>query len=194
MISYLMWLETLDDDERKFFTKLFEDFSPKVKYVAWGLTHNNAEADDITGAVFERVMRHKEKFVAADNKEINRLLIIYTRSIFIDENRRRKKIGFESYDEPCPNNNYKPIDYIDEGVNITEELIQKETAALLRRKVEELGEPASTIIYLTYFADHSSSEVAKILNINASTVRTILQKSREKLKTEMEGYIYGTDK
>ena len=97
MISYLMWLETLDDDERKFFTKLFEDFSPKVKYVAWGLTHNNAEADDITGAVFERVMRHKEKFVAADNKEINRLLIIYTRSIFIDDNRRREKIGFESY-------------------------------------------------------------------------------------------------
>ena len=194
MLSYLMWLETLDDDERELFTRIFEVFSPKVKYVAWGLTHNNAEAEDITSAVFERVMKHKEKFLKANNKEINRLLIIYARSIVIDENRRRKKIVFESYDEPYPDNSNRPMDYKDEDINIAEELIRKETAATLRQKVKELGEPASTIIYLTYYTGHTSSEVAKILNMNASTVRTILQKSREKLKSEMEGYIYGTDK
>ena len=194
MLSYLMWLETLDDDERRFFTRIFEVFSPKVKYVAWGLTHNNAEADDITSAVFERVMKHKEKFLEADDKEIKRLLIIYARSIFIDENRRRKKIGFESYDDPCSDNSNRPLDYKDEDINIAEELIRKETAVILRQKVKELGEPASTIMYLTYYSDHTSSEVATILNMNASTVRTILQKSRERLKSEMEGYIYGTDK
>ena len=193
MISYLMWLETLDDDEREVFTRIFKVFYPKLKrYVAGYLTQNDAMVEDIVSATFERVVKYKEKFVDANDKEVKRLLIIYARSIFFDENRRRKRIGFESYDEPSSEDD-RMVDVADENVNIIEELIKKETAAILRKKVIELGEPAATIVYLTYFADHSSSEVAKMMDMNASTVRTILQNSRKKLRAEMEEYINGND-
>lgn len=193
MISYLMWLETLDDDEREVFTRIFKVFYPKLKrYVAGYLTQNDAIVEDIVSATFERVVKYKEKFVDANDKEVKRLLIIYARSIFFDENRRRKRIGFESYDEPSSEDD-RMVDVADENVNIIEELIKKETAAILRKKVIELGEPAATIVYLTYFADHSSSEVAKMMDMNASTVRTILQNSRKKLRVEMEEYINGND-
>lgn len=193
MISYLMWLETLDDDEREIFSRIFKVFYPKIKrYVAGYLTQNDAAVEDIVSATFERVIKYKEKFVEADDKEIKRLLIIYARSIFFDENRRRKRIEFEFYDEPSSEDG-RTVDIADENVNIIEELIKKETAAILRKKVIELGEPAATIVYLTYFADHSSSEVAKMMDMNASTVRTILQNSRKKLRAEMEEYINGND-
>lgn len=194
MISYLMWLETLDDDEREVFTRIFKVFYPKLKrYVAGYLTHDDSVVEDIVSATFERVMKYKEKFVKADDKEIKRLLIIYARSIFFDENRRRKRIGFESYDEPISDDSDRKIDFVDEDVNIVEEVIKEEVAAELRKKVKELGEPAATIVYLTYFADHSSAEIAKMMDMNASTIRTILQKSREKLKVEMEKFFYGND-
>ena len=194
MISYLMWLETLDEDEREIFTRIFIEFYPKIKrYVAGYLTQSDVAVEDIVSATFERVMKYKEKFLDADDREIMRLLIIYARSIFFDENRRKKRIGFESYDEPNDDDGERTVEYEDENINVVEEVIKKETASVLRSRVKELGEPAASIIYLKYYAEHSSSEIANILNMNASTVRTILQKSREKLKSEMEEYFHDNE-
>lgn len=194
MLSYLLWLETLDDDEREVFSRIFIEFSPRIKYIAWRLTHNNEDAEDIVGSVFERVMIHKEKFLKANDKEIYRLLVIYARSIFFDEEKRKKKVSFETYDYTSSDFIERQIEFEDEDASVLEKLIRKETATILRKKVDELGEPAATIMHLTYYAEYSSSEISRILDINASTVRTIIQKSREKLKVELEEYINGTDK
>ena len=193
MISYFMWLETLDDRERAFFEKLFLDYSPKVKRLALNLTHNEADAEDLVGAVFEKVMKYKDKFLGADEQQICRRLVLYAKSGFVDEQRRKKKIRFESLDEPESFINTGDTvmrEPADEGVDILAEIIKRETAASLRRHIDALGEPAASVVYLTYYAEHTSAEIGEILGLPAATVRTILARSRKKLKENMEEELY----
>ncbi len=58
-------------------------------------------------------------------------------------------------------------------------------SAILLRKIEELGEPDSSIIIQKYFYDRSSAETAKVLGMNPITVRSRLHRALKKLKTAL---------
>ena len=55
-------------------------------------------------------------------------------------------------------------------------------SALLLKRIEELGEPDSTIIIQRYFYDRSSAETARILGMNPITVRSRLRRALKKLR------------
>ena len=55
-------------------------------------------------------------------------------------------------------------------------------SAILLSRIEELGEPDSTIIIQRYFYDRSSAETARILGMNPITVRSRLRRALKKLK------------
>lgn len=57
---------------------------------------------------------------------------------------------------------------------------------LLLRMVEELEEKYRLLVYLYYFEGYHSAEIAKLLHINASTVRSRLTKARKILRLEFE--------
>lgn len=56
---------------------------------------------------------------------------------------------------------------------------------LLLRMVEELEEKYRLPVYLYYFEGYSSKEIAEILHINASTIRSRLAKARQILRLEL---------
>ena len=51
--------------------------------------------------------------------------------------------------------------------------------------VEELDEKYRLPVYLYYFEGYNSAEIAKMLHINASTVRSRLSKARSILRCEL---------
>ena len=55
-------------------------------------------------------------------------------------------------------------------------------SAILLSRIEELGEPDSTIIIQRYFYDRSSAETARILGMNPITVRSRLRRALKKLR------------
>ena len=57
---------------------------------------------------------------------------------------------------------------------------------LLLRMVEELEEKYRLLVYLYYFEGYHSAEIAKLLHINASTVRSRITKARKILRLEFE--------
>lgn len=57
---------------------------------------------------------------------------------------------------------------------------------LILRMVEELEEKYRLPVYLYYFEGYRSAEIAKLLHINASTVRSRLAKARKLLRLELE--------
>ena len=56
--------------------------------------------------------------------------------------------------------------------------------------IKQLTPQNRTIIYLFYYEGYKTDEIAKMLKMKSSTVRSNLARSREKLKTilEKEGY------
>ncbi len=57
---------------------------------------------------------------------------------------------------------------------------------LLLRMVEGLEEKYRLPVYLYYFEGYHSAEIAKMLHVNASTLRSRLAKARKLLKLELE--------
>ncbi len=196
MLSYLLWLETLDDEEQSVFKRIYEEFGPRLRFLAWNLTHNDADAEDLVSAVLERIMRYKDKFIHANDEEIYRLLVIYARSIHFNKWKKDHRYSISSLDEPLYSSYDKDevrlLEIEDEdSPSGVEELLTKERNIKIAKIIESLGEPFSQIIFLTYYEDRTSAEVGEILGLKASTVRTMLQKAREKMRVELEVYLYG---
>ena len=81
----------------------------------------------------------------------------------------------------------------EDDVDILEELVKKETRKRLSAAIESLGEPASLIVNLKYYHDMKNKEIADMLDMNASTVSTILQRSMGILRKGLEEYMNGKD-
>lgn len=67
------------------------------------------------------------------------------------------------------------------------EIIGKETKRdEMFELVMKLPEKYKTAVYLYYYEEYDSKQIAKMLNKPASTIRTYLQKARKMLKAELE--------
>ena len=197
MVPFLMLPDTLGENERGILERIFTAYYPKVMALAVKLAHSTADAEDLAGAVFENVVRYREAFLHADDKEICRLLVIYTRSAWFNLCKRKKRIRFESYDalDPDPPEGSPPYppQTDEESDSVLEAILRAETVRILRQSIALLGEPQASVFYLTYYAGHTSAEVGEILHLNSSTVRTILERNRKKLKKELEKYLNDTN-
>ena len=71
--------------------------------------------------------------------------------------------------------------YSDEG-NPEKELDRGETGRMLYGMIMELGEPDNEIMIRYYYNGEKIREISKAMDINISTVKTKLKRSRERLK------------
>lgn len=71
------------------------------------------------------------------------------------------------------------------GSDIEAEHDTEETRTILISKINELGEPDSTIILQKYYYERSSGEIAELLSMKASAVRMRAARALEKLKKSL---------
>ena len=91
----LMIDEITQEDERELLRRLFFTYAPKMKLLAQSILKNEADAEDALHDTFLLVIRYRKKFVQADEIEIKRLLVIYSRSVCF--NRLRREIVWLRY-------------------------------------------------------------------------------------------------
>ncbi|MBO5384673.1 MAG: sigma-70 family RNA polymerase sigma factor, partial [Ruminococcus sp.] len=68
-------------------------------------------------------------------------------------------------------------------VDIEGDSDKKENQSILLQKLEQLGEPDSEIIIRKYYYGQNASEIARRLNLKASSVRSRCKRALEKLRT-----------
>ena len=66
--------------------------------------------------------------------------------------------------------------------NVVEKAEKSELRNLLYKKIDELGEPESTIIIQKYFFGRTSKEIAEIVSLSADNVRARCSRAVKKLK------------
>ena len=135
-------------------------YSNMVFRLAFARTKNNHDANDIMQEVFLRYMKNKKEFKDEDHKKawlikttINCSKTLLTSAWF------RKTTSLED--------------------NIVEELKEKSEVyyALLK-----LSKKYRTVIHLFYYEDMSIAEISSLLNIKESTIKSQLNRARNKLK------------
>lgn len=70
--------------------------------------------------------------------------------------------------------------------NVEQQVIQQDEQERLAKTVMQLPIKYREVIYLFYFEDYTSKEIAVVLSINENTVKTRLRKAKQFLKEQLE--------
>ena len=71
-------------------------------------------------------------------------------------------------------------------INVEQQVIRQDEQERLAKTVMELPIMYREVIYLFYFEDYTSKEIACMLSINENTVKTRLRKAKQYLKLQLE--------
>ncbi len=152
------------------------------------LTGNKYTAEEIYQDSFIVLLEKKHKYCPEkmSSKEMRNYLMAIATNLWKNKwkkQRRRELISdenhlFSEFSEACTKES--PEDYI----------IRKEKNTYIRRCIRELSPKLQQVILLHYSADLKTAEIARILDIPETTVRSRLFKARAKIKKEMEEKYY----
>ena len=187
----LMIDEITQEDERELLRHLFFTYAPKMKLLAQSILKNEADAEDALHDTFLLVIRYRKKFVQADEIEIKRLLVIYSRSVCFNCLRREKRMRAHIIPEApmdADDGLHPAADIPDTDADPTRLLLTKEQADVLRRAIDRLPSPAREIVWLRYYARHTNVEIGALLGIKPSTVGSTLRRSLAKIQNETGAY------
>ena len=192
---FLSALETLEDSERKLIERLYCDYSDRVKKLALSVLHSESQADDAVNDTFLKVIRYKDKFFNVSENERIRLIIICARSVCFNTYKRLRKIRFDSLETGgTDGDNDKGRAEFAADFDLLKTLVEEETATFLAKAIDTLKPPARDMIILKFYYEMKNTDIAEFYKMNPSTVSTLIQRSIKRLRSELERYIYDTDK
>ncbi len=165
----------------KAFAELVERYEPKlIRYIQRLTALPQNRAEDILQEVFIKIYKNlnnfnpKLKFSSwayriAHNETINQIKKI----------KRSRDLPLES-DERDEQN---LLNIIQSDTNIEEETIQQETAAQVRRILDQLPIKYRDVLVLYYLEQKDYAEISDILRKPPGTVATLLHRAKSKFKT-----------
>jgi RNA polymerase sigma-70 factor (ECF subfamily) len=134
------------------------------------------EAEDLTAATFERVVRSWKSYDAARARERTWVLAI-ARNLLIDHYRRRAHRDAVSTDE---------YPGLLERATAGDDFAHVLDGDELRQWLRPLSERAREVLSLRYAADLPPAEIARLLGLNLANVHQILSRSIRTLRTQLE--------
>jgi RNA polymerase sigma-70 factor (ECF subfamily) len=179
------------DDEPGAFEELVELYQRRLITVMHHLVGNAEEAEDLAQEVFLRVYRARKKyhprakfstwlFTIANNLALNSL-----------RSRQRKPVVPLNLHDSGPLGP-RPAEQLvhDRGNQPSQNLQQKELAAVVRQALEGLNERQRMAVVLNKFEDMNYAEIADVMNLTVKAVKSLLSRARMNLRVALQGYVY----
>lgn len=146
--------------------RIVETYSDMLMRVALNRVNSIAEAEDVVQGTFERLMRRQPTF---ESREHEKAWLIRTAiRICIDESRKASRR------RSVPLNEEIASAYSEESFELLE-------------TIRQLPEKDRDAVYLYYYEEYSTKDVARILGEREGTTRSRLSRARHKLKAIMKG-------
>lgn len=160
--------------------ELYQQHAASVYWSAYSITHNDSTAMDIMQSVFLRALEHEGTVSCLAPAQARGWLFTTARNASIDLIRKRKhELIAEDLPEP---------ETADEATLPEPAVLSDETRRAVYAAVDSLPEKYRMPILLYYFAEMQQSEIAAYLELNGSTLRSLLRRAKAQLaKTLQEG-------
>lgn len=160
-----------DCSETELIAKLFEDNRQMMYKIAFGILHNEADAEDIVQNAFLWIINNPSKISEIPCYERGNYFasIIEHRSIDI-----------------CRKRNAHPVEDIEEqyelGSNesIEETVLSSVTVDEIKDAMNELSNMDYEMLYLYLFKDMSPIEISKVMGISEKNIRVYIQRARKR--------------
>ena len=154
------------------FKRLFLPCSNKLYLVAWRLTHNRQEAEDLVQETMLKLWTQRNKLHELNNSEAFSVRTLH--NIFIDQNRKKH---LAETDSPPEEMTLKANE-----CDASEMMQQKETGVILTRLFAKLSKQQRDIITLKDIDDFSYEEIAQQTELSMINIRVHLSRARKQIR------------
>lgn len=168
----------LDSDEDKSrFEVLYNLYRQSMYAIAYGILHNEFDAEDAVHESFLKIANHFEKIEEIKCPKTKAFIVIIVKNTSIDIYNRNKKTAENTI-------------FIDDMCNrvIDEKAFEDIDYQLLLNKIDELPETFKDILYLRYVNGFFVEDTARLLNISVDAAYKRIQRAKiilsDKLKEE----------
>ena len=178
--SYLV--ERCLEGDRSAFATIVDRYKSQIYSVTYSMTHNHADADDLSQDTFVKAYENLRKFKLGTN--LRSWLCRIAVNSCIDHIRHRKRLSENALDDQAellPDRNPGPQDNLESS-----ELMENITAA-----VDSLPRDQRTVVVLREMQGFGMKEIAKIMKCSESTVRWRLHYARKKMQKKLQVYLNG---
>ena len=171
---YLSLIET--EEERSFFTKLYNDYRHAMFCVANKYLNDSAEAEDAVHDVFCVVADdHLKTLAERDEDGRRRFLFVCVKNRALNMLKRRAKTA--SLDAL----NEDGMEFSDEQYPLDEIVADKDMAERAKAAIKELAPEYADALYLS-LQGYSSVEIAKLFQENYEAVRKRIYRAKQQLR------------
>lgn len=149
---------------------LVEEYASALYRVAYSVLRNAADAEDAVQEAFVRVLRHREQLDEVRDHRVWLIRIVW--NVVLDRKRRMK--SRPETDDVAELARVLPSD----GLSAEEMAAAAQQHARVLRCVEQLPAKEREVLQLAAFEELSSVEIAAVLGITESSVRSRLFRAR----------------
>lgn len=181
-------VESMINGSQEAFDKLYYSCSVKLYRMAYFITGNRSDSEDILQETFVKCYLHRATLKQPERFE-PWLYQILVRTAWRFERRKkgRSEISFEGILEN--EDEAKSAESIQEDGKTSgplEKVLKTETATEIQQAVNRLDIKYRTVILLFYYNELSTREIAHITGTLEGTVKSRLFKARKRLKEQLE--------
>jgi RNA polymerase sigma-70 factor (ECF subfamily) len=174
------WIQQAREGDQSAFGRLVVAYQTPVYNLAYRMLGSKAEAEDAAQEAFLRAYIHLRSFDS--NRPFRSWLLSIASHYCIDRLRRRRITWIPLEDEFA-----EPYHMTSKSPNPETVTSQKEQEEQVQQLLDTLSPTDRAAITLRYWYDCSYEEIAEMLNLTTSAVKSRLHRARRALADSMEG-------
>lgn len=160
----------MDIDE---FKARFLPLSKPLYWVAWRLTTNQADAEDLVQETMMRLWQIRNRLTNIENDTAFSTRMLH--NIFIDSYRRQHATLTDSSPEEMS---------LASNEDATQRIEQVEEACIIHQLIARLNEPGRSIIRMRDMENRTYEEITQKTGLNEAHVRVLLSRARKKIREQ----------
>jgi RNA polymerase sigma-70 factor (ECF subfamily) len=182
-----LMLDVKAGDEQSFGLLLQRYRTPLVNFL-YRMVRSREQAEDLAQEVFIRVYRAREEYVPSAKFTTWLFRIATNLALNSLRDHRHQKLEI-SMDAPltvdAADGDEKPFEVADKHPTIEQELVEEDRKKMIRHAIEKLPEKQRAAVLLHKYQELDYSEIAKILSVSESALKSLLFRAYETLRVEL---------
>jgi RNA polymerase sigma-70 factor (ECF subfamily) len=184
-------MKRIQQGETAAFSELVDKYKQPVIHFAYRMLRDATEAEDLAQAVFVQVFKSASRYLPGS--KFSTWLFTITRNLCLNEIRRRSRHPAESLDAPHPQGDFEESCAVQiedkKGFSAPDSLLHRELEDKIEEALAELPETQRAAILLCRQEDLSYEDIGRVLNCSVSSVKSLIFRGRETLKSRLKAYL-----
>ena len=175
-------------EDRKIFDELVHRYHRQAYNVAYRMTGNHTDAEDLTQDTFLKAYRFFRKYKRS--MPFDNWLYRIMSNTFVDRLRRRPKVHMRSLDEPIQHEEGETALDLPDVTDGPEAIaLSRELDAEMQSVLNTLPKDFRLAVVLSDIEGLSYEEISEVTNCSVGTVRSRLHRGRKLLRERLKPYL-----